>query len=201
MITIGVLAVQGDFAEHAHALRLAGAFPREIRSPVQLDGLDGLILPGGESTTFSRLMRLYGLTPAIIAAANDGLPIWGTCAGLIALAQEITGGTAPILGLMDIAVDRNAYGRQVDSFQTDIAVPALGGGPFHAIFIRAPKIVRAGHGVEILAALPDGTPVAVRQGALLGTSFHPELTADTRFHRYFLTLAQERQTRRNAAAV
>ena len=201
MITIGVLAVQGDFAEHAHALRLVGASAREVRSPVHLDGLHGLILPGGESTTFSRLMRLYGLTPAIIAAAKDGLPLWGTCAGLIALAQEITGDNAAILGLMDITVDRNAYGRQLDSFEADIAIPALGGGPFHAIFIRAPKIVRAGRNVESLATLPDGTPIAVRQGALLGTSFHPELTSDTRFHRYFLTLAQERQTRRNAAAV
>ena len=146
-------------------------------------------------------MRASGLTPAIIEAAKDGLPLWGTCAGLIALAKEVTGAGDPILGLLDITVDRNAYGRQVDSFEADIAIPALGAAPFHAIFIRAPKIVRAGHGVQVLASLPDGTPIAVRQGALLGTSFHPELTTDTRFHHYFLAMAQERQTKHHAAAI
>ena len=185
-ITIGVLALQGDFAEHAAVLRRLGVTPREVRLPQDLEGLDGLIIPGGESTTMRRLLAAYDLAQPLRERADEGMPIYGTCAGCILLAREVDGGPSPELGLMDIGVSRNAYGRQVDSFEADVVVPPLGDPPLRAVFIRAPRIDRVGPDVEVLARLEDGAVIAARQGNLLVTTFHPELTGDTRFHRYFL---------------
>ena len=185
---VGVLAIQGDFAEHIATLKGLGVEAREIRLPHQLDTVDGLIIPGGESTTLSRLMSLYDLREPVSAMAVLGKALWGTCAGMILMAQEITENDPVPLGIMDIGVHRNAYGRQVDSFEQDLLVPCFGESPFHGVFIRAPVINRLGDGVEVLASLPDGEPVAVQQGNLMATSFHPELTNDPRFHRHFLEL-------------
>ena len=184
---VGVLAVQGDFAEHVAAIRGLGHDPVEVRLPGDLQRLDGLIMPGGESTTFSRLMDLFRLKTPIASLAGDGMPLWGTCAGMIMMARDITEDDPVPMGLMDIGLVRNGYGRQVDSFEEDLDVPALGAEPFHAIFIRAPVISTVGDGVEVLAQLSNGSPVAVRQGRMLGTAFHPELTGDRRFHDYFLS--------------
>ena len=186
---VGVLAIQGDFAEHIAVLGKLGVTAREIRLPEQLDSLDGLIIPGGESTTLSRLMTIYNLREPIAQMAAQGLAVWGTCAGMIMLSREITEQDPVPLDVMDIGVQRNAFGRQVDSFEQDLNVSALGGAPYHAIFIRAPVIIRVGRGVKILSALEDERPVAVQQGNLMATSFHPELTNDYRFHSYFLDLA------------
>ena len=186
---VGVLAIQGDFAEHIAVLGKIGVTAHEIRLPEQLDSLDGLIIPGGESTTLSRLMTIYDLREPIAQMASDGRAVWGTCAGMIMLSQEITEQDPVPLGVMDIGVQRNAFGRQVDSFEQALDVSSLGEDPYHAIFIRAPVIIRVGLGVEILAVLGDQRPVAVQQGNLMATSFHPELTDDYRFHRYFLKLA------------
>ncbi len=187
---IGVLALQGAFIEHEQVLRRLGVEACEVRLPRDLAGLDGLILPGGESTTMGKLALRYGLVEQIRALAVQGLPIWGTCAGMILLARDV-GHDQPVLGLMDITVRRNAFGRQMDSFEVELDVPAIAtpgdGRPFRAILIRAPLLESAGPGVEILARLPDGTIVAARQGRLLVTAFHPELGEDERFHRYFLT--------------
>lgn len=185
---IGVLALQGDFAEHILLLRRleAEAFP--IRLPQELKGVEGLIIPGGESTTISRLMRLYRLEEPIKKLAKKGVPIWGTCAGMIMLAKKLSHHTPEPLGLMDIEVKRNAFGRQVDSFETLLEVPALGEEPFPAVFIRAPYIEKVGPGVEVLARLDGGPAVAAREGKLLVTAFHPELTKDLRLHAYFLKL-------------
>lgn len=190
MNKIGVLALQGDFREHIEMLRRLGVEAREVRLPRELEGLDGLIIPGGESTTIGKLAVEYGLIEPIRAMVQAGKPVWGTCAGMIVLAKDV-GMPQPLVGVMDVKVRRNAFGRQVDSFETDLDIPALENGtqpakPFHAIFIRAPLIEAVGPGVEVLAKLEDGTIVAARQGNLLATSFHPELTDDTRFHRYFL---------------
>jgi 5'-phosphate synthase pdxT subunit len=192
MMKIGVLALQGAFIEHEHVLARLGVQPVEVRLPEHLEGLDGLIIPGGESTTMGLLAQKWGLLEPLQAFARSGRPIWGTCAGMILLAKEVVDGVPgqPILGLMDITVRRNAFGRQVDSFEADLAVPLLGDPPFHAVFIRAPVIERVGAGVEVLAALEDGTAVAVQQGNLLATAFHPELTRDERFHHYFLKLTK-----------
>ena len=186
---VGVLAIQGDFAEHIAVLGKLGVTAREIRLPEQLDSLDGLIIPGGESTTLSRLMTVYNLREPIAQMAGRGHAIWGTCAGMIMLSREITEQDPVPLDVMDIGVQRNAFGRQVDSFEQDLNVNALGGAPYHAIFIRAPVIIRVGQGVKVLSALEDERPVAVQQGNLMATSFHPELTNDYRFHSYFLDLA------------
>ena len=193
---VGVLALQGAFVEHIEILRRLGVEAVEVRLPQEFDGLDGLIIPGGESTTMGRLAVTYGLLDPIRRMAREGKPIWGTGAGMILLARDI-GRRQPLLGLMDIVVRRNAFGRQVDSFETDLAIPALDavgapserGKPFHAVFIRAPLIESVGKGVEVLARLEDGAIVAAREGKLLATAFHPELTEDTRFHRYFLSLS------------
>jgi len=187
---IGVLAAQGAFAEHATALQAVGVEPVEVRLPRHLDGIDGLILPGGESTTIGKLLRRWELIEPIRDLAATGLPLWGTCAGMILLARELVDGTPdqPLLGLMDATVRRNAFGRQVDSFEADLDVARLGEPTFHAVFIRAPRIERVGETVEVLAMLEDGTIVAAQQGALLATSFHPELTDDRRLHRYFASL-------------
>ena len=185
---LGILAVQGDFAEHNDALRKLGAESREVRLPQHLEGLGGLIIPGGESTTLSRLMSLYHLREPIEGMARQGKVIWGTCAGMIMMAQEITEGDPVPLGLMDIGVLRNAFGRQVDSFEQDLQVAVFDPVPFHGVFIRAPVIIRVGQGVKVLSTLPDGTPVAVQEDNLLATAFHPELTNDQRFHQHFLDL-------------
>jgi 5'-phosphate synthase pdxT subunit len=182
---IGVLALQGAFIEHINILCSLSVDAVEVRKPEQLRDLDGLIIPGGESTTFGKLAVEYGLIEPLRAFCNSGKPVWGTCAGMIFLAKDV-GRKQPVLGVMDVQVQRNAFGRQVDSFEVDLDIPALGKEPFHAIFIRAPLIESVGKGVEVLAKLDDGTVVAARQGNLLATSFHPELTNDTRFHRYFL---------------
>lgn len=190
---IGVLALQGDFAEHIATLNHIGAEGVEVRLPRDLEGLNGLIIPGGESTTIGKLAVLYGLMEPLREFASVR-PVWGTCAGAIFLSKDVHR-NQPLLGLMDITVARNAFGRQVDSFEVDLDVPALNSNgqpkPYHAIFIRAPLIERVGLGVEVLAALPDGRIVAAQQGQWLATSFHPELTRDDRFHRYFVGLANE----------
>mgnify|MGYP005847907257 FL=1 len=190
MKTIGVLALQGAFVEHEQVLRGLGAEVREVRLPHQLQDLDGLIIPGGESTTIGKLATEYGLVEPIREMARAGVPIWGTCAGMIILAKEVTGHEQPLVGVMDIVVRRNAFGRQVDSFVEDLQVPAFGEGarPFPGVFIRAPLIESVGPAVEVLARLPEGGIVAARQGNLLATAFHPELTGDPRFHRYFLAM-------------
>jgi pyridoxal 5'-phosphate synthase pdxT subunit len=186
MHRVGVLALQGDFREHLEALRAAGAEARAVRRPADLAGLDALIIPGGESTTIRRLLAAYELGEPIRTRAAAGFPVYGTCAGCILLAHEVDGATVPPLDLMDIGVTRNAYGRQVDSFEADLPVPALGDEPLRAVFIRAPRIDRVGPEVEVLARLEDESVVAARQGNLVVTTFHPELTGDSRFHRYFL---------------
>jgi len=185
---VGILAVQGDVREHAAALREVGAEPVEVRLPRDLAGVEALILPGGESTAMRRLIDAYGLAEPILSLAASGAPMWGTCAGLILMARRITDGDEPILPLLDIEVRRNAYGRQLDSFEADLAVPALGDEPLHAVFIRAPVVTDVGPGVEVLATDPMGRTVAVRQGRLLATAFHPELTGDRRFHRALVDL-------------
>ncbi len=183
-MNIGVLALQGAFVEHEQALRALGAQAVEVRLPQHLEALDALIIPGGESTTIGKLAVAFGLLEPLRAFARQK-PIWGTCAGMIMLARDI-GRAQPLIGVMDITVERNAFGRQVDSFEVDLDVAALGPPPFHAVFIRAPRVVRVGEGVEVLARLEDGSVVAMRQGHRLATAFHPELTPDVRFHRYFL---------------
>ena len=185
---IGVLAVQGDFAEHIAILKELGVETREVRLPHQLKGLDGLIMPGGESTTLSRLMTIYELREPVRAMAAQGKAIWGTCAGMVMMASEITEQDPIPLKIMDIGVLRNAFGRQIDSFEQDLPVAGLDDPPYHAVFIRAPVITRVGEQVQVLVSLPDGRPVAVQQGQLLATSFHPELTSDVRLHRRFLDL-------------
>jgi len=189
---IGVLALQGAFIEHEQALQRFGVEAREVRLPEHLEGLDGLIIPGGESTTIGKLAVQFGLMEPIRAMAAAGKLLWGTCAGMIFMAKDV-GRDQPLLGLMDVTVQRNAFGRQVDSFETDLDVPAIitpeNKRPFHAIFIRAPFIESVGAGVDVLAALSNGAIVAARQGRLLATSFHPELAYDDRFHRYFVSLA------------
>jgi 5'-phosphate synthase pdxT subunit len=197
--TIGVLALQGDFAEHIALLDGIGVASIEIRLPSQLSRIDGLIIPGGESTTITRLLDIYELREPIRRLGIEGLPIWGTCAGAIVLAKHATDLDRPNLALMDIEVQRNAFGRQVDSFEEDVDVAEIGAPPFHAVFIRAPVIDAAGPGVDVLARLPDGTIVAARQGHLLATSFHPELTADDRLHRLFARMTAADVSRRTAS--
>jgi 5'-phosphate synthase pdxT subunit len=193
----GVLALQGAFIEHVQVLRGLGVEAIEVRLPQQLRGLAGLIIPGGESTTIGKLAVAYRFVEPIRRMAEEGTPIWGTCAGMIMLAKDV-GRDQPLIGVMDIAVKRNAFGRQVDSFETDLMIPALDavstmeerGRPFRAVFIRAPHIERVSNEVEEIAHLSDGTIVAARQNRLLATACHPELSGDTRFHRYFLSMAR-----------
>lgn len=188
---IGVLALQGDFAEHIAMLKRLKIEASEVRLPEQLKGLDGLIIPGGESTTIGKLAVAYNLMESL-KMFGQRHAIWGTCAGAIFLSKDI-GRDQPLLGLMDIKVQRNAFGRQIDSFETDLDIPELKQATgtkedYHAVFIRAPIIESVGGDAKVLATVPDGRIVAARQGHLLATSFHPELTGDTRFHEYFLTL-------------
>ena len=189
MSKIGVLAIQGDFAEHTQMLAGLGVEPVEVRLPEQLERLDGLIIPGGESTTITKLMDLYGLSEAIKKLGRAGLPVWGTCAGLIVVAQTVIEDWLEPMKLIDVDVRRNGYGRQIDSFETDLSVSTLGSEPFRAVFIRAPVIERVGPAVDVIAELSDSGAVAARQDKVMVTSFHPELTNDPRFHRYFLELA------------
>ncbi|MBI5927935.1 MAG: pyridoxal 5'-phosphate synthase glutaminase subunit PdxT [Chloroflexi bacterium] len=188
MMRIGVLALQGAFIEHEHMIESLGAEAVEVRLPEQLDTLDALIIPGGESTTIGKLAVTFGLVEPLRKFAQ-AKPVWGTCAGMIFLAKDI-GRDQPILGLMDIQVNRNAFGRQVDSFETDLDIKGLGDEPFHAVFIRAPLVTGVDEkaGVEILSRLEDGGIVAVRQHHLLATAFHPELTGDSRMHQLFLDM-------------
>jgi 5'-phosphate synthase pdxT subunit len=185
---IGVLALQGAVREHVEAIRDVGGEPVLVRLPVDLENLDALILPGGESTTMRKLIDRYGLREPILAMARSGAPLLGTCAGMILLADRLADGEEPILGLLDVSVERNAYGRQLDSFEADVDVPALGPEPLHGVFIRAPVVSDVGPGVEVLARDPQGRPIAVRQGRVLATAFHPELTDDRRLHRLLLEL-------------
>ena len=189
---IGVLAIQGDFIEHINILQTLGVECREIRLPEQLSDVDGLIIPGGESTTLSRLLTRYDLRQPIKKLATNGKPLWGTCAGMIMMASEITENDPVPLEIMDIGVQRNAFGRQIDSFEQELEITGFDETPYHAIFIRAPVIKRVGSGVSIMASLQDGRPVAVQQANLMATSFHPELTKDSRFHTHFLNLNSNR---------
>jgi 5'-phosphate synthase pdxT subunit len=186
--TIGVLALQGAFIEHEQALTRLEVASRQVRLPEQLDGLDGLIIPGGESTVIGKLMVKYGLDDAIRRFADAGGAIWGTCAGMILLAREV-GREQPLLGLLDVDVERNAYGSQLFSFEEDVAMPNLGIPNLRAVFIRAPVVTRVGPGVTVEATDSDGNVIAISAGAILATAFHPELTADTRLHEHFCRLA------------
>lgn len=188
---IGVLAVQGAFAEHMATLDAIGVEGVEVRLPADLAEISGLILPGGESTAQRRLIDRWGLLEPILDLARSGAPLFGTCAGLILLAREILDGDPAPFGLLDVAVRRNAFGRQLESFETELLVPMLGDRPIHAVFIRAPVIERTGPGVDILARLDDGRIVAVRERNVLATAFHPELAGETRFHRLMATMAAE----------
>jgi 5'-phosphate synthase pdxT subunit len=190
-VRIGVLALQGAFREHLATLAAVGVEGVEVRLPSDLREIDGLILPGGESTTMRRLIERWGLAGPILDLARSGAPIFGTCAGMIVLSKSIAGGEEPVLPLLDVVVERNAFGRQLDSFETDLVVPVLGERPVHAIFIRAPIIDGAGPEVDVLARLDDGRIVAVRQENVLATAFHPELAGETRFHRLVATMAAE----------
>ena len=187
---IGVLALQGAFIEHIKMLRRLGVDAFEARLPHQLDDLDGLIIPGGESTTIGKLAAAYGFIAPLRRFAEKR-PTWGTCAGMIFLAKDIGIDEQPILGAMDITVDRNAFGRQIDSFETELQIAGLEGKPYHAVFIRAPVVSAVKPGVDILARLDDGRIVAVRQGRLLATAFHPELTDDLRLHAFFCAIVEE----------
>ena len=185
---VGILALQGAFRAHARALAELGVASRDVRTPEHLDGVDALVMPGGESTTMSRLLTSTGLFDQIKARASEGMAIFGTCAGMILLATEILDGRPDqrSFGVIDVTVRRNGYGRQLDSFETDLAVAGLD-APFHGVFIRAPRVSAVGPAVEVLAA-HDGDPVLVRQGCIMAASFHPELTADPRLHARFLEL-------------
>ncbi len=188
---IGVLALQGAFIEHVKMLRLLDIEASEVRLPQQLEGLDGLIIPGGESTTIGKLATIYGLIEPLRQFAATK-PTWGTCAGMIFLAKDIGIDEQPILSAMDIHVDRNAFGRQIDSFETDLVIEGISREPFHAVFIRAPIVTAAEAPVDVLSRLDDGTIVAVRQAHLLATAFHPELTTDLRLHSYFCDIVESR---------
>ena len=187
---VGVLGLQGDFAEHLATLDRLGVDGVDVRRPEQLDEIDTLIIPGGESTTIGKLARQYGIIEKLRDRVAEGMPVWGTCAGAIFIAKDVPAHPHPLAALMDITVERNAFGRQIDSFEAEIKVNELGPRAFHAVFIRSPQIIRVGPGVDVLATLDDGRVVAARQGRLLATSFHPELTNDDRFHRYFLSLGR-----------
>jgi 5'-phosphate synthase pdxT subunit len=190
-LKIGVLALQGAFREHLETLAAIGVEGVAVRLPADLDGVSGLILPGGESTTMRNLILRWGLREPILDLARRGAPLFGTCAGMIVLSKTIEGGEEPVLPLLDVTVERNAFGRQLDSFEVELSVPVLGDRPVHAIFIRAPVIESTGEGVDVLARLENGRIVAVREKNIIATSFHPELAGETRFHRLVATMAAE----------
>ncbi len=191
---VGVLALQGDFREHIAVLRSLGADAVGVRRPAELADVDGLVIPGGESSVIDKLSRMFGLADPLREAIASGLPVWGTCAGLIMLADTVLDGIEgqQSIGGLDIAVRRNAFGSQLDSFETDLDIPVVGQPALHAVFIRAPIVESVSAAVTTLASLPDGRIVAVEQHNLLGTSFHPEMTGDTRFHEYFLSKVSQR---------
>jgi 5'-phosphate synthase pdxT subunit len=188
---IGVLALQGAFREHLQTLAAIGVEGVPVRLPSDLDGISGLILPGGESTTMRKLIDRWDLRQPMLDLAHRGSPVFGTCAGMIVLAREIAGGEEPILPLLDVTVERNAFGRQLDSFEGELNVPVLGDQPVHGVFIRAPVVERTGPDVDVLARLDDGRVVAVRERNVIATAFHPELAGETRFHRLLATMASE----------
>lgn len=192
--TIGVLALQGDFLEHITTLNQIGVDAKEVRLPKDLESLDGIILPGGESTTIAQLIDVFALREPLVKRITDGLPVWGTCAGMILLAKKLHQARPTPLKLMDIVVDRNAFGRQIDSFTVPLIIAGLD-KPLHATFIRAPKITTVEKSVKILSQLDDRTIVAVQQGNMLATSFHPELTHDTRLHEYFVSMVVDRKSK------
>ena len=188
---IGVLALQGDVREHVEALAALGIECAEVRTLPQLDAVDGLIIPGGESTTIARLLLIFDMHEPLRARIAGGMPVWGTCAGAILLAARAPDLDRPTLGAMDVTAERNAYGRQVDSFEVDLDVAGIEGGPLRAVFIRAPRLREPGPGVEVLARLDDGSIAACREGRMLATAFHPELTSDRRLHAAFVAMASE----------
>jgi 5'-phosphate synthase pdxT subunit len=190
-LRIGVLALQGAFVEHAQAIARVGAEVVEVRLPQQLAGIQGLVIPGGESTTIAQVAERWNLLGPMREFADQGHAVWGTCAGMILMAKKVVDNSRsqPLLGILDAAVRRNAFGRQVDSFEVDLDIPELGEEPFRAVFIRAPVVDSVAKGVEVLSRLEDGRIVAIRQGRMMATAFHPELAGDDRLHRYFLELA------------
>ena len=199
---IGILALQGDVAEHQAALAALGAETRQVRLPHHLQEIDGLIIPGGESTTMALLLDRYRLRQPLLARLTGGMPAWGTCAGMVLLARRLTDDRPRPLGVIDMVVSRNAFGRQVESFETDLVVAGIGQDPLHAVFIRAPAVVETGPATTVLARLPDGRAVAVQHGPHLATAFHPELTPDRRLHRHFLrSVGHAMQRNRTAGTV
>ncbi len=194
-VLIGILALQGDVAEHQAALAALRTDTLPVRLPRHLEAVDALIIPGGESTTMALLLDRYRLRQPLLARLAAGMPAWGTCAGMVLLARRLTDDRPQPLGAIDMVVSRNAFGRQVDSFETELTVAAIGAAPLHAVFIRAPAVVEVGAAARVLARLPDGRAVAVQQGPHLATAFHPELTADRRLHRHFLRTVAGRPAR------
>ncbi len=190
MTTIGVLAIQGDFLEHRLMIEGLGADAPEVRLGKDLDGLDGLVIPGGESTTIVQLLDIFEMRDTVVGLVRDGMPVWGTCAGMIVLADRLTDHRPEPLHLMDIEVSRNAFGSQVHSFEADLELDGVTGAPFRGVFIRAPVVNAVGEGVEVIARLDDGRPVAVRESHMLATAFHPELTGDSRVHELFLNIVR-----------
>ncbi|TFB55621.1 pyridoxal 5'-phosphate synthase glutaminase subunit PdxT [Cryobacterium tagatosivorans] len=201
-MTVGVLALQGDFREHAEVLRALGAEVELVRRPEELARVSGLVIPGGESSVMDKLSRTFGLAGPLRDAVRSGLPVYGTCAGLIMLADTVLDGIAgqQSIGGLDISVRRNAFGSQAESFETELDVPVLGAPPVHALFIRAPVVEVVGPRVRALARLADGRCVAVQQGNLLGTSFHPEITGEHRFHEHFLRMVSGAEAGGRAAS-
>jgi len=193
LVTVGVLALQGDFAEHISVMQQLGVNTLEVRHAKEFDQIDALIIPGGESTTMARLLDLDEMRESLVRYAKEGMPVWGTCAGMIMLSTWVSDGRPEPLGLMDIKVSRNAFGRQVDSFEAALDIPVIGEEKFHAVFIRAPIVDHVEKAVTVLGCLDDGTIVAVKQNSLLATSFHPELTKDYRLHEYFLEFIHKRK--------
>jgi len=187
LATIGVLSLQGDFAKHEYVLKHLGVRVVKVRSKGDLEEVNGLVIPGGESTTIGKLLKRFDILEDLKERIEKGMPVFGTCAGMIILAKEIEGDNQPKLGILDITVARNAYGRQIESFEADIFSPFLGTKPIRAVFIRAPQVVRIGKDVEILASFEE-KPVLIQQKNILSASFHPELTEDRRIHKYFLSL-------------
>ena len=191
MATIGVLAIQGDFLEHRQMLERLGSVVLEVRTRNELDKVDGLIIPGGESTTIVQLLDIFDMRDHLVNLVKNGMPIWGTCAGMIVLANSLTDHRPNPLKLMDINVTRNAFGRQVDSFEADLEIDEVDGQSYKAIFIRAPIVNSGGPNVRVISRLNDGRPVAVRENHMLATAFHPELTLDHRIHQMFLGMVEE----------
>ncbi len=187
---MGVLAIQGDFLEHRQMIEEMGVDAPEVRLGKHLAGLDGLVIPGGESTTIVQLLDIFDMRSTVVGLVREGMPVWGTCAGMIVLASRLLDHRPRPLGLMDIEISRNAFGRQVDSFEVDLEVEGIEGEPFRGVFIRAPVVTSVGEDVDVLARLNDGRPVAVREAKMLATAFHPELTGDPRIHELFLRIVR-----------